>query len=672
MFEVFANDYRITIQEIPLGNQGEDMARCLVIDITDAVLEFGSGGTVSVRNKRHGDELPYFCTNVSTVTGADSEGNVHTYIKWTLTDVDTAVSGSGFVQADYIISGVTVKTWVYKYFILPSLGITGDVPDPYEDILEEIEAQVSAVQAAAASAAASAAQASAEATRIITTTESVVEDWLSDHIVTGYTVDDTLTISGAAADSKKAGDMIRAAFVTEQASGSIASFTDGADGVPLKDLVVNISPVQSGTGDPSPSNVRAISGWTGANIYNDSEYGGLIKWNQICGGYNNQTTAGVSYTNNQNGTFTINGTATGNSNVSVASTINAEAGHVYLGYLNGGATLPGQARLTMGGLQFGAPLGGLYKNTPNYARLGFRIDFKTGDAFNNLTFIPQWYDLTLMFGEEVADYVYGLEQNHVGKGVEWFKNIFYKDYYVFDNRNLVTTASAVNGDPYNSYNISFSSAGTVYGGTLDVTTGMLTVTHGMVDLSNVTVWTDDTVNYRYISNNSALSGAVSISSLSTVANIISEQKKVWAVRYMMNNAGSVDGIGQYDTAIYWYYLDGAKAAPTGKVVYPLAQPVSYQLTPTEVKTLLGINNIWADTGDITNLEYRADTKLYIERLTNPGNDMIADSNIASGQYFMVGNSLYLATSAIASGATITPGTNCTATNLAAALNAINS
>ena len=37
MFEVYAKDYRITIQEIPLGNQGEDMARCLVMDITDAV-----------------------------------------------------------------------------------------------------------------------------------------------------------------------------------------------------------------------------------------------------------------------------------------------------------------------------------------------------------------------------------------------------------------------------------------------------------------------------------------------------------------------------------------------------------------------------------------------------------------------------------------------------------
>lgn len=43
----------------------------------------------------------------------------------------------------------------------------------------------------------------------------------------------------------------------------------------------------------------------------------------------------------------------------------------------------------------------------------------------------------------------------------------------------------------------------------------------------------------------------------------------------------------------------------------LAEPETYQLSPTEVKTLLGENNIWADTGDVE-VEYRADPKLYID------------------------------------------------------------
>ena len=91
--------------------------------------------------------------------------------------------------------------------------------------------------------------------------------------------------------------------------------------------------------------------------------------------------------------------------------------------------------------------------------------------------------------------------------------------------------------------------------------------------------------------------------------------------------------------------------------------------------MLGQNNIWADCGPST-VEYPCDTKLYIERLTAPEeDDMIANQNIASGKYFMVGNNLFLSTATITAGEAIVPGTgagtNCTATSLAAALNALN-
>ena len=51
----------------------------------------------------------------------------------------------------------------------------------------------------------------------------------------------------------------------ETLSGAIVSFiTQRAHA--LKQVVVDINPVQSGSGDPSPDNVRPISGWTGANV----------------------------------------------------------------------------------------------------------------------------------------------------------------------------------------------------------------------------------------------------------------------------------------------------------------------------------------------------------------------------------------------------------------------
>ena len=620
MFEVYAQDYRITIQEIPLGNQGEDMARCLVIDITDAVNEFGSGGTVSVRNKRNGDELPYFCTNVSTVTGADAEGNVHTYIKWTLTDVDTAAAGSGFVQADYIISGTTVKTWVYKYFILPSLGITGDVPDPYEDILEEIEAQVSAVQTAAASAAASAAQASAEATRIISTTQQVVEDWLSDHIVTGYTVDDTLTISGAAADSATVGTQLRAAFVTEQTSGSIASFADGADGVPLKDLVVNITPKQAGTGDPSPSNVRAISGWTEANVF----VRGVNLWNeQWANGYWS------------NGRFYSNANF-----VACQNPVPVKPNTTYYFHSDNSISFEMYA-LALDGSYIGA-----------IDRYCFNETFTT-DA--NTYFVV----FNTAQSGAMTTYVSGVSVNYPSTDTT---------YHAYDPNSTV-------------YNISFASAGTVYGGTLDVTSGMLTVTHKGVDMG--------TLAWVYRSGNVSVF-SVPISDMKAAPSVGTEFADVIADAYTMaynasSNSTLVSALatgqmGTLRTGASVYVGDGSystaaafKAAVTGQtLVYELAQPISVQLDPVSVASLIGNNNIWSDTGSVASCEYRADTKLYLEKLTNPDSDMVADSNITSGSYFMVNNNLYLATANIANGGAITPGTNCTATNLAAALNAINS
>ena len=45
----------------------------------------------------------------------------------------------------------------------------------------------------------------------------------------------------------------------------IATFNDGSN-LPMPSLKVSIEPIQSGSGDPSPSNVRPISGWTEANV----------------------------------------------------------------------------------------------------------------------------------------------------------------------------------------------------------------------------------------------------------------------------------------------------------------------------------------------------------------------------------------------------------------------
>jgi hypothetical protein len=105
------------------------------------------------------------------------------------------------------------------------------------------------------------------------------------------------------------------------------------------------------------------------------------------------------------------------------------------------------------------------------------------------------------------------------------------------------------------YPISLTSAGTVYGGTLDVTTGVLVVTHGFI------------------------------------ASYAGE---------------SLPGAWISDRDVY-----AAGTAPTmgAQVCYALATPTTYYLTPTEITTLLGNNTVWSDAGSIT-LTYRADLQKY--------------------------------------------------------------
>ena len=50
-------------------------------------------------------------------------------------------------------------------------------------------------------------------------------------------------------------------------------------------------------------------------------------------------------------------------------------------------------------------------------------------------------------------------------------------------------------------------------------------------------------------------------------------------------------------------------------VLKLAEPFTVQLTAEDITTLKGQNNIWNDCGDAA-VEYRADTKLYIQKVIN--------------------------------------------------------
>ncbi len=164
-------------------------------------------------------------------------------------------------------------------------------------------------------------------------------------------------------------------------------------------------------------------------------------------------------------------------------------------------------------------------------------------------------------------------------------------------------------------------AGHVWAGTLDVTTGVLTELYydaseealGMTVTGNTP---NNTVQARFQPGLQVFS-AVN-------ADIISDRFS------SANGSGQSGMIARVSSGgSVWVYLNIPQSELSGTttadvqawaaarepvILLKRTAPVSYQLTPQEVRTLLGENNLWADTGDVT-VQFRADIGLYIDSRT---------------------------------------------------------
>ena len=462
---------------------------------------------------------------------------------------------------------------------------------------------------AATTATAKASEASASAQSIAQSAAQIQEN-----------TDDIDQLKSEITDKSDTADMLKA-FPTDTASGSVASFADGAN-VPVKSLIVNIDPVQSGSGDPSPDNVRPISGWSEVNVGASGKNLAELTDPPLT-----TNTSQVVAQLNQKGTFNytvsfdlINATYQTGSGALIALVDENDVEY----------RVPGQIRRTTDGEYLNAltqPINGRF-----YCTFVSKVN-------------PVRVTIFFMSGS-------------YGKWTGEMKNL-----------QVELGATPTDFEPYNGQNINISLGQTVYGGTLDVTNGELVIDNICINPSDFTI---SRVSGNGTTTTVLIGGITQGKALTAISNRFSET-------IPPDTAGRM---AQLATEIYVILLTADLTSDTNngvrdwfsnnptQICYELATPVTVQLTPHEVTALLGSNNVWADSGDTT-VEYRADPTLYIGRLTEPDADMIADANIVSGQYFMVGNTLYKATANIASGATISPNVNCTRKSLSEALNELN-
>ena len=170
----------------------------------------------------------------------------------------------------------------------------------------------------------------------------------------------------------------------------------------------------------------------------------------------------------------------------------------------------------------------------------------------------------------------------------------------FTGLQMEVGSSATSYEAYsgNTYSIPFGQ--TVYGGTLDVTTGVLTVDRAIM---TPTIDQFTSANSHGITNSRfVISPSCDYATRNTsICNALPIQNTLFADT-------ATEGFLMSGQDVGYIRLLSSRVSTKQEaqdfvntngitIVYPLATPTTIQLTPTEVKSLLGSNNIFADCGD---------------------------------------------------------------------------
>ena len=327
----------------------------------------------------------------------------------------------------------------------------------------------------------------------------------------------------------------------DTASGSLAHFTDGAKDVPVKSLSVSLEPIQSGSGDPSPDNVRPITGHTQVVV------------------------------NRTGKNLLENITATSGARTFVGGTS-----------VNDKHTLkPGTYTLSVKDVTGNVPAG-------LYASPNIMAKYNT----SSLTF-------TIEEETECYFYYYFSDYQTVSHSAEWFQ------------LELSSTASSY--EPYSGQSITIPLGDTVYGGTLDVTNGVLTVDRGMVERTSANQWrASQTAGVYYINNGSTcrVEQTVVCDKFKGCPNKNARNLELFEIAITTDLTSIVLRTDDADVDTFKARLDEIGGF---NIVRKLATPTTINLTPQQMTTLLGINNVWSDSGDVS-VDYRADVQLYIQKM----------------------------------------------------------
>lgn len=352
------------------------------------------------------------------------------------------------------------------------------------------------------------------------------------------------------------------------ASGSIAHFTDGADDVPLKSLTAQIVPIQSGTGDPSPSNPRPISGTDELTLKHDNE-------NMLVMSTFDFTIQGERFYTTNEGNVIVNG-----SNTSGISSV---------------------AQDWKDNLTFTLPKGTFYFKATNLSNSTIAIRRK----FDNYTF-AQTYGTAVTFT--------------LDEETELFIGIYSPENKSFDNVecNFMISVDNITYDVPNRKTYTIPLGRTVYGGSAEVVGGSGEVTRVVVTYDGTEDWHSEGTNNFYVDSGRG-SGVyygedkLLCSHFKSTYGSLGHNNNVYISATGNLNLQCDDITHTADGIKTWCATQYANGTPL-QICYELKTSTEYTFTGQPINSYLGVNNIWCDSGEVLDVEYRADMNLLIAEL----------------------------------------------------------
>lgn len=314
------------------------------------------------------------------------------------------------------------------------------------------------------------------------------------------------------------------------------------------ELNVDLLPIQSGSGDPSPTNVRPISGRTAVNVGRGGK--------NLLPIYTNSTYTlnGITFTQDENGVITANGTAT---DTTLWRELFTFTGGRYI--LSGGVSNNNFVGIQKTDFNYAAQAGATESAafdlpTGQYYKV---IRIGNGQTVNNMKFYPMLRDAA------TADDTY---------------------------------------EPYIApVTLTIALGTTVYGGTLDVKRGVLTIDRLKVKGNTIT-WIDNTVDdkQRFRSQGAIADAKVNqITDADMICSKFATNKA--AIEFTDNDGICIHSNGyMYVRSLTTTNLtDFETLIADADICYELATPTTVQLTGEELEMLKGYNYISTDADSLT-------------------------------------------------------------------------